>query len=214
MREASTLTERPASEPVPARSDPPPTAVRGPWVRVASTFGSLSVRDFRYLWLGSFAGQIGIWVQQVAVGWLAYDLTGSATFLGVVATARSVSSVAVTLPAGVLADRWNRRSLILFSQVIILANAAVLGWLVATGAIAPWHLAVASFISGASHSLNMPARQSLCPATGRLSSHRQRRGTELDLVQYVPCARPGYRGDPGVGCSGSAGLWTRPLAPA
>jgi MFS family permease len=121
------------------------------------------VRDFRYLWLGSFASQLGMWVQQVAVGWLAYDLTGSATFLGVVAASRSLSSVALTLPAGVFADRWDRRRLILFSQVITLANAAVLAWLVATGAIAPWHLAVASFVSGASHSLNMPARQSLGP---------------------------------------------------
>jgi MFS family permease len=127
------------------------------------------VRDFRYLWLGSFASQIGMWVQQVAVGWLAYDLTGSATFLGVVATARSVSSFALTLPAGVFADRWDRRRLILLSQVMILANAAVLAWLVATGAIAPWHLAVGAFISGASHSLNMPARQSLGP---QLVGHR------------------------------------------
>src|SRR4051794_16500443 len=65
--------------------------------RLGSTFGSLAVRDFRYLWLGSFASQLGMWVQQVAVGWLAYDLTGSATFLGVVVTARSLSSVALTL---------------------------------------------------------------------------------------------------------------------
>lgn len=131
--------------------------------RLGAMFTSLSVRDFRYLWLGSFASQIGMWVQLVAVGWLAYDLTGSATFLGVVAAARSLSSVALTLPAGVFADRWDRRRLILFSQVLILVNASVLGWLVATAAIAPWHLAVASFFSGAAHSLNMPARQSLAP---------------------------------------------------
>jgi len=131
--------------------------------RLVAMFGSLAVRDFRYLWFGSFASQIGLWVQQVAVGWLAYDLTGSATFLGVVATARSVSSIALTLPAGVFADRWNRRHLILASQLFILANASVLSWLVATGAIEPWHLALASFISGASHSVNMPARQSLGP---------------------------------------------------
>jgi MFS family permease len=69
----------------------------------------------------------------------------------------------------VFADRWDRRRLILLSQVMILANAAVLAWLVATGAIAPWHLALGAFISGASHSLNMPARQSLGP---QLVGHR------------------------------------------
>jgi MFS family permease len=63
----------------------------------------------------------------------------------------------------VFADRWDRRRLILLSQAMILANASVLAWLVASGAVAPWHLALASFISGAAHSLNMPARQSLAP---------------------------------------------------
>jgi len=169
VRETPTLTEPAAKAPSSVPSEAGRTAVTGPWARLAATFASLSMRDFRYLWFGSFATQIGLWVQQVATGWLAYDLTGSATFLGVVAAARSLSSVALTLPAGVFADRWNRRSLILASQVLSLANAAVLAWLVATGAIAPWHLAVASFVSGASHSLNMPARQSLAP---QLVGHR------------------------------------------
>lgn len=163
MREASTLTERSPNGQVQAEADARAIVAHSRWSRLGSTFGSLSVRDFRYLWFGSFASQIGMWVQQVAVGWLAYDLTGSATFLGVVVTARSLSSVAVTLPAGVFADRWDRRRLILLSQLMTLANAAVLAWLVATGVIAPWHLAVGSFISGAAHSLNMPARQSLAP---------------------------------------------------
>jgi MFS family permease len=131
--------------------------------RLGSTFGAFSVRDFSYLWWGSFASQVGMWVQQVAVGWLAYDLTGSATFLGVVVAARSLSSVSLTLPAGVFADRWDRRRIILLSQVMILACAVVVAWLVASGAIEPWHLAVLSFVSGAAHSLNMPARQSLAP---------------------------------------------------
>ncbi len=163
MREASTLIDRHSTGEVHPPADAPAAAAHGPWSRLGSTFASLSVRDFRYLWFGSFASQIGMWVQQVAVGWLAYDLTGSATFLGVVATARSLSSVALTLPAGVFADRWDRRRLILVSQVMILGNAGVLAWLVTTGAIEPWHLAVGSFVSGASHSLNMPARQSLAP---------------------------------------------------
>jgi MFS family permease len=162
VREVSTRAERSPNGQV----HPTDTSERAPnnsLSRLGATFGSLSVRDFRYLWFGSFASQIGMWVQQVAVGWLAYDLTGSATFLGVVATARSLSSVALTLPAGVFADRWDRRRLILLSQVMILANAAILAWLVASGTVVPWHLALASFVSGAAHSLNMPARQSLGP---------------------------------------------------
>src|SRR5688572_3714794 len=69
---------------------PPRPLVQGAWGRLGGTFSSLAIRDFRYLWFGSLASQIGMWIQQVALGWLAYELTGSATFLGVVATARSV----------------------------------------------------------------------------------------------------------------------------
>jgi len=163
LRETPTLTERSPNGHVQVPAEERARDTRGALGHFGSTFGSLAVRDFRYLWIGSFASQIGMWIQQVAVGWLAYDLTGSATFLGVVVTARSLSSVTLTLPAGVFADRFDRRRIILVSQVLILANASVLAWLVATGAIAPWHLALASFISGASHSLNMPARQSLAP---------------------------------------------------
>jgi MFS family permease len=158
----TTVTEPTTSELVAAPAERPPVSETA-WTHVASTFSSLAVRDFRYLWVGSFASQIGTWIQQVALGWLAYDLTGSATFLGVVAAARSLSSVSLTLPAGVFADRFDRRRLIFFSQILMLGNASVLAVLVATGLIAPWHLAVASFMNGACHSLNMPARQSLGP---------------------------------------------------
>src|SRR5438309_10985015 len=170
MRDAPAVIDSPANGHVHVPAEDRPREGAGPLGRVGSTFGSLAVRDFRYLWIGSFASQIGMWIQQVAVGWLAYDLTGSATFLGAVAGARSLSSVTLTLPAGVFADRWDRRRIILLSQVMILANAGVLAGLVATGAVAPWHLLVGSFISGAAHSLNMPARQSLAP---ELVGHRQ-----------------------------------------
>ncbi|MPZ13927.1 MAG: MFS transporter [Chloroflexi bacterium] len=128
-----------------------------------STFAALAVRDFRYLWLGNFASQIGVWIQMIAQGWLAYDLTGSATFLGAVAVARAVPSLILTLPSGVLADRLDRRWMILSSQTLSMVNAAALAWLVGTGTIAPWHLLAGSFLTGASHSLNMPARQALGP---------------------------------------------------
>jgi MFS family permease len=126
-------------------------------------FGALTVRDFRYLWVGTFSSQIGLWVQQVALGWLAYDLTGSATFLGVVAMARSIPSVLLILPAGVFADRWDRRRLVLTSQVVTMINSTALAWLVASGQIQPLHLVIGTFVNGAAQSLNMPARQSLAP---------------------------------------------------
>lgn len=145
----------PSRRPVAA---PTASAVRS-WA--ATTFVSLGVRDYRYLWLGSFATQIGMWTQQVAMGWLAYDLTDTAIFLGVVAIARSIPSLIVTLPSGVLADRWDRRRIVVASQVVSMVNAVALAWLVADGSVVPWHLAASSLVMGFTHSFNMPARQAL-----------------------------------------------------
>src|SRR5438105_15291676 len=90
VSEAHPLTERLPAEHSIARSEAR---------RDGGMFASLTVHDFRYLWFGTLASQIGMWVQQVALGWLAYDLTGSATFLGVIALARSIPAVTLTLPA-------------------------------------------------------------------------------------------------------------------
>jgi len=125
------------------------------------TFASLAVRDFRYLWVGSFATQIGMWTQHVAQGWLAYDLTGSATFLGAVALARAGPSLVLTLPSGVLADRWNRRQIVIVSQGLSMLNALALALLVIGDLVEPWHLVASGFVLGTTHSFNMPARQSL-----------------------------------------------------
>jgi MFS family permease len=127
------------------------------------TFAALSVRDYRSLWMGTFATQIGQWLQQVAQGWLAYTLTDSATFLGVVAFARGLPSLLLTLPGGVFADRWDRQRIMVTTQFITMTNAIILAWLVATGNIQPWHLVVTSMIAGATQSFNQPARQSLAP---------------------------------------------------
>jgi MFS family permease len=127
------------------------------------TFVSLGVRDFRYLWIGGFATQIGMWIQQVAQGWLAYDLTGSAAFLAVIGLSRAAPSMLFTLPAGVLADRWDRRHMMMASQFLGMLNASALAWLVATGLIQPWHLLATSLVGAITMSFNMPARQALVP---------------------------------------------------
>lgn len=130
---------------------------------VGQTFLSLNVRDFRYLWIGGFATQIGMWLQQVAQGWLAYDLTGSAAFLAVIGLSRAAPSLLLTLPAGVLADRWDRRHMMMGSQFLGMVNASALAWLVASGLIQPWHLLATSLVGAMTMSFNMPARQALVP---------------------------------------------------
>jgi len=129
----------------------------------SSTFASLAVRDFRYLWTGTFATQIAIWLQEIAQGWLAYILTDSATFLGLVAVAWGIPSLLLPLPAGVFADRWDRQRIMVVTQFTAMVTTCTLAWLVWSGLIQPWHLVVASVLEGTAHAFNQPARRSLAP---------------------------------------------------
>ena len=113
------------------------------------------MRDFRYLWLGTFVTQIGIWIQIVAQGWLAYELTDSATFLGAVSLANGLPSLLLVLPAGVIADRWNRQRILLISQFVMMLNAIALTALVATGWVQPWHLLITEFVGATAMTINL-----------------------------------------------------------
>ncbi len=126
-------------------------------------FASLAVRDFRFLWLGMAFGHVGFWMQYVAQGWLAYDLTGSATFLGLVSAAGGVPGILLMLPAGVIADRFARRGVLIWTNAAMAACALALALLLWAGLLAPWILLVIVVVTASASALNLPARQSLGP---------------------------------------------------
>ncbi|RIK46547.1 MAG: MFS transporter, partial [Chloroflexi bacterium] len=127
-------------------------------------FSALRFRDYRLLWTGNFVTQTGQWMQQVALGWLVLDLTGSATYLGLVGFARGIPMLFMSLPAGVLADRMDRRKLLLVAQLVAAALAVILAVLVVTGLVRPWHVLVTSFLSGSAMAFVFPVRQALVPS--------------------------------------------------
>lgn len=128
------------------------------------TFDSLRVRNYRLLFQGSSVTSIGFWMQQVALGWLVLDLTNSAFYLGLASFARSFPMLVVSPFGGVLADRLDRRLLILSTQVWQLVLTAGLAVLVFAGWVTIWHVLVASMMMGVAMSVHVPARQSLVPA--------------------------------------------------
>jgi hypothetical protein len=87
-------------------------AAAGPLARL----GALAVPDFRYLWLGSLVSNIGTWMQQIGSGWLVLQLTNSPFWLGLVSFAAALPILLFSLPAGVLADRVDRRRLLFATQ--------------------------------------------------------------------------------------------------
>ena len=124
-------------------------------------FAALAYRDYRLLWNSNVLTQTGQWMQQVATGWLMLELTDSPTWLGLVGFARGIPMLLMSLPAGVLADRIDRRKLLVTAQITAAVLATILTILVATGYVRPWHVLALAFLSGSTMSFIFPTRQAL-----------------------------------------------------
>ena len=128
---------------------------------VRGRFGALRHADFRYLLLGNLFTQMGQWSQQLGKGWLvANDLDGTAFQLGLVAFTQGLGMFIMAPIGGALADRFNRRHLMMFSQVSLASVALVLALLVMIDVIVIWHVYLIAFVSGSFFALNNPARMS------------------------------------------------------
>jgi MFS family permease len=133
-----------------------------PAVRSANPFRTLARhRNFRLFWFGQTISLIGTWMQQIATGWLALDLTNSAYMVGLVAAAGSIPILLFSLPAGVLADRSDKLRVVRIAQSLMLVEASVLWWFAWSGHMTiEWLLALVLF-GGVLSSVEIPARQSL-----------------------------------------------------
>ena len=127
---------------------------------------ALTYRDFRLLWSGALLSSIGTWMQKVAQAWLIVTLTGTASafYLGLDAFIGEVPILLFTLIGGVVADRANRRHLMLASQCIQMTAAFTLAALVFTDRVHIWQILTLSFITGVAQAFGGPAYQSLIPS--------------------------------------------------
>ncbi|HEY3118812.1 MAG TPA: MFS transporter, partial [Chloroflexota bacterium] len=131
--------------------------------RQGRAFGALRHRDFRLYWGGSVISQVGGWMQQIAQGWLVYDLTGSAFMVGLNGLAQSIPFIALSLYAGTVVDRVDRRRLLQLVCWGQLALSLILGILIATGHVQIWHIYLTSALHGLIGAFESPARQALLP---------------------------------------------------
>lgn len=105
----------------------------------------------------------GQWIQQITLGWLLYDLTGSSVLLGALNGLRALPFLVSSPIAGVAADRMDRRKILINTQSVLLVTAVGMGTLVASGLLHAWHLFLFTLITGAAWSFNEPVRQTLVP---------------------------------------------------
>jgi MFS family permease len=127
------------------------------------TFESFRYRDFRLMWFGAFTSTTGTWMQLVAESWLVLSLTGSAFYLGFTAFLGELPMLLFSLLGGVIADRTDRRKMLLASQYVQMACAFILTILVYFGWIQVYHLLILVFIVGTARSFGGPAYQALVP---------------------------------------------------
>jgi MFS family permease len=131
-----------------------------PFSGLKTTLRALGHRNYRLYFGGQGISLTGSWMQQVAMGWLVYRLTGSAFYLGLVAFFAQVPVFFMSPLAGVLADRWNQMHIMLTAQCLAMVQAFILAGLFFAGVLVPWHLLPLAFLLGIANSLDAPARHS------------------------------------------------------
>ena len=125
------------------QSSPHDAAAPAPSAPARERFGALQQRDFRLLWMGLVVAHIGSWMQQVTQNWLLWELTHSPMSLGLYGLCRSLPFITVSLYAGAIADRLDRRWLIIVTNGVNTLFPLALGIIVALGRVEPWHIYLA-----------------------------------------------------------------------
>jgi MFS family permease len=129
------------------------------WLKM--TFQSLTVRNYRLFATGQLVRLVGVWMFFVAQDWLVLQLSGdSATAVGITAALQFSPVLLLTLPVGALADRYDKRVLLLVAYAAFAVFAVVLTMLVVAGTVRLWHVYLAAAATGIAHAIENPARQS------------------------------------------------------
>ena len=126
-------------------------------------FKAFHYRDFRLQWIGACTSSIGTWMQIVAQGWLIYRLSHSPWLLALDQFLGSIPIFLFSLVGGVIADRIDRRKVLIGSQYVQMTCASTLTVLVATGVVHPWMILTLSFFTGLAQAFGGPAYQALIP---------------------------------------------------
>jgi MFS family permease len=130
-------------------------------------FKAFQYRDFRLMWVGACTSSIGTWMQIVAQAWLIYDLSKSGFLLGLDMFLGGIPIFLFSLFGGVIADRIERRRVLLASQWVQMASAFTLTALVVSRVVQVWQILTLSFVSGFAQAFGGPAYLALIPTLVR-----------------------------------------------
>ena len=117
------------------------------------------MRNFRLIWIGAFVSSIGTWIQDVALSWVIHTEFKNPAYLGWRQFASELPLVTFMLIGGVLADRFNKKSILMASQLVQMTLALVLAALYFTGHLTIWAVVIVGFITGLAQSQSAPTYQ-------------------------------------------------------
>ena len=123
------------------------------------TFSALRHSNFRWYFGGQLISISGSWMQVLAQGWLVFELTHSELALGIVAGAAGIPSIFLSPFAGVVVDRFSRRTLLLLTQTLQMILAFILAALVFANTVQVWHIVLLALLLGLTKIVDAPARQ-------------------------------------------------------
>ena len=158
---------------------------------------------FRAFWIASLASNFGTWIHEIGAGWLMTNLDSSPEMVAAVRTAMSLPIVLLAIPAGVLADRVDRRRLLLMTQWLMLSTTATLATLTATGFMTPWMLLSLSFVMGLGLVVHVPTWQAAVPEL--VPKHQIAKAVALGSISFNLARAAG----PAIGgiLIASVGVW-------
>jgi MFS family permease len=128
--------------------------------QLSNTFRALKHRNFRLFFGGQFISLTGTWMQSVAQSWLVYRLTGSVVLLGFIVFASQIPVFLLAPIGGAIADRHNRRKILIITQTLAMIFASVLAILTLTETVQVWHLFIIAACFGTANAFDIPTRQS------------------------------------------------------
>ncbi len=129
-------------------------------INARDTFAAFKHRNYRLWFIGQVVSLVGTWMQSTAQGYLVYELTQSAAYLGIVSFAYGAPSWLFNLYGGVIADRVPRRTMLIITQSAQMVLAFILAGLTFSGRVQPWHIVLLAFLLGVANAFDAPARQS------------------------------------------------------
>lgn len=130
---------------------------------IQRTLSALRHRNYRLYWFGQLSSVLAQNMETIAQSWLVLELTNSPLILGLTGLTHAVPTIALTLLGGVLADRADRRRIMIITQAASAVVFFCLATLVSTGLIRLWHVIVAAFLSGSLKAFDRPSRMALLP---------------------------------------------------